>query len=96
MLIRPIITEKSLNLAKDKKYSFLVDKNKTKHEIKLEIENLFKVNIVKIQTVKVKGGEKKIGKSRRIVKKPDQKKAIITLKDKQKIDLFETEDTKKK
>lgn len=87
-MITPIFTEKSLKLAKTGKYSFWVEKGETKATLKSEIANLFNVHVLKIWTV-TSGAES--GRNARGVKYTTHKakKAIVVLKDKEKIDLFE-------
>ncbi len=81
----PVVTEKSGLAANQNKYSFKVDPRSTKLEIKNAIEKIFKVKVERISTLIVKPKKKKVGRytglSNRI------KKAIVTLKDGQKIDL---------
>lgn len=85
----PIITEK-LDQAREnfRHYSFLVDKKANKTEIRHAVEKLFKVNVVEIRTAIVRGKIKRIGQN--IGRRPNWKKAIITLKEGQTLDLFET------
>ncbi|MFC1710280.1 50S ribosomal protein L23 [Patescibacteria group bacterium] len=92
MKVKPVITEKSLSDAKEGYYTFLVDKRLTKYQIRKIISDLFGVNVVRVRTLNYKAGEKRnyLGKS---IKVKAKKKAIVTLKDKEKIDLF---DEKKK
>ena len=87
-MLKPIFTEKSLKQAKTGKYSFWVSRSDTKNSLKAEIAKLFGVHVVKIQTITVKGenGRNMRGAKYSIVSK---KKAIVTLADKEKIDIFE-------
>ncbi|HWP97432.1 MAG TPA: 50S ribosomal protein L23 [Syntrophomonadaceae bacterium] len=87
IIMKPIVTEKSMNLLAENKYTFIVDKGSNKTEIKNAIENIFSVRVEKVSTMNVKGKPKKMGKYEG--KRPDRKKAIITLKAGQKIKLFE-------
>lgn len=86
--LKPVVTEKSLSLAKTGSYTFLVDNNLTKNQIKKAINEVFGVNVVTVKTINLPEEIKKnhMGKKRRIKSK---KKTIVTLKDKEKIDLFE-------
>ena len=85
----PIITEKStrglINL-KNKKYSFIVDRYSDKLTIKSEIEYLFNVKVVKVNTCRLPRKKKRVGKY--IGWKPQYKKAIVTLDSDNVIDLF--------
>ncbi len=87
IIFRPLITEKSMDLLNDNKYTFLVEKRANKTEIKNAIEDIFNVKVEKVRTMIVKGKLKRMGRTQG--KRPDRKKAIITLKTGQKIRLFE-------
>ena len=81
----PKITEKATALSEFNKIVFKVHKGANKKAIKKSIEKIFKVNVIKINTVNTKGKSKIVrGKT---VKKPSSKKAIVTLKKGQSIDL---------
>lgn len=88
MQIKPVFTEKSLAQARVGKYSFWVDRNATKPELKSIISKMFGVHITGIKTISVKGESKRNSKGRKI-ETSNRKKAIVTLLDKEKIDLFE-------
>lgn len=92
MKLEPIISEKTMGLAKEAKYTFRVDRNWNKFQIAEIIEKFFKVHVTSVRTVKEPGQVKKSNSGRKRVIAPG-KKAIVTLKDKEKIDLFE--ETKK-
>lgn len=87
-MLEPIITEKSTKLAKVGKYTFRVGVNSTKHQVKALITSLFGVHVVSIRTInsKKKVSRNYLGKKRVA---GATKKAIITLKKGEKIDLFE-------
>lgn len=89
MILEPIVTEKSTNLASDGKYTFRVEKNLNKYQIKKLVEKVFKVKVKNVRTLSVGGENKRNYKGRKKVIKPI-KKAIVTLVGKDKIDLFET------
>ena len=82
---QPIITEKATNLSEYNKTVFKVDSGANKKTIKKNIEKLFKVNVVKINIINTK--TKKKLKQGKISTKSGYKKAIITLKKGQSIDL---------
>ena len=85
VIIAPSITEKATYLLEQNKIVFKVNKKAKKDSIKRSVEKIFKVNVVKINTINLKGKTKIVkGKKSR---KPDFKKAIITLKKGQSIDL---------
>ena len=84
-IISPNITEKSTSLSEFNKIVFKVHKGASKSSIKRSVEKIFKVNVVKINTINLKG-KTKIVKNKK-TSKPGYKKAIITLKKGQSIDL---------
>lgn len=87
IIIKPVITEKSMDLLADNKYTFIVDKRANKTEIKNAIENIFKVKVVRVSTLTTEGKVKRMGRFEG--KTPNRKKAIVTLKPGHKIRLFE-------
>ena len=84
-VLSPIITEKSTNLSSLNKISFKVPFNSNKKSLKKSVEKIFKVNVVKINIINKKS-RLKFTRGRK-VKKKGYKKAIITLKKGQNIDL---------
>lgn len=87
ILKKPLVTEKSTSLLQDNKYTFEVDLKANKTEIKQAVESLFKVKVEKVNTMHVKGKLKRV---RRIPgRTPNWKKAIVTLKQGDKIEVFE-------
>ncbi|MCA2978812.1 MAG: 50S ribosomal protein L23 [Myxococcaceae bacterium] len=84
----PIITEK-LDLAREKfrQYSFVVDKKATKHDIALAVTQQFKVTVTGVRTLIMRGKMKRVGTS--MGKRSNFKKAFVTLKEGDKIELFE-------
>ena len=84
-IISPIVTEKSTKLSEYNKIIFKVPFNADKKNLKKNIEKIFKVNVTKINIVN-KQNRKKITRGKKI-KVPGYKKAIITLKKGQSIDL---------
>jgi len=85
---RPLITEKSTHQKEaNRQYTFEVDRGANKIEIQSAVERLFKVKVLQVQTCNVLGKVKRLG--RRYGKRPDWKKAIVTLKEGDRIDFFE-------
>ena len=84
-IISPTITEKSTFLSEQNKIVFKVHRGAKKNTIKNSIEKIFKVNVIKVNTINYKG-KSKIVRGRK-TKKSSYKKAIITLKKGQSIDL---------
>ena len=88
IVIGPIITEKSMSVIADKKYTFKVASDANKVEIAEAIEKLFKVEVAKVNTISVRGRSKRVG--RYSGKTADWKKAVVTLTEKSKtIDFFD-------
>lgn len=87
-MIKPLFTEKSMNLAKIGKYTFFVDMVSDKSALKSEISKLFGVTVLTIKSIVVKGETKRNASGRRVIVKPI-KKVIVTLKEGEKIDAFE-------
>ncbi len=85
IILSPIITEKSTNMSSLNKVTFKVSRTASKTLIKKSIEKLYKVNVVKINTLNSKDRTKIV--KGRIAKKSGYKKAIITLKEGQSIDI---------
>ena len=84
-IISPNITEKSTSLSEFNKVVFKVHNGASKNSIKKSIEKIFKVNVVKINTINLKGKSKMV--KNRMTYKSGYKKAIVTLKKGQSIDL---------
>jgi len=87
-IISPVVTEKSYSLAAIDKYVFKVDPLASKYQIKKAIQDLFKVDVVSINTVKKAARPIKSRKTGRHMMLPVEKKAIVEIKKGQKIDLF--------
>ena len=77
IIIKPIITEDSMDRLADNKYTFQVAKDANKIEIAKAIEEIFDVKVAKVNTISVKGKQKRMG--RFVGFRPDWKKAIVTL-----------------
>ena len=77
IIIRPIITEKSNDGIQEGKYTFEVSKKATKVDIARAVEKLFEVKVLKVNTMTVKGKDKRVGVH--IGKTSDWKKAIVTI-----------------
>ena len=91
IVIKPVITEKSLRLANSENtYIFEVQMTSNKNQIRESIEKLFAVNVEKIRTIVNHRELKRTGKKRMTVRTGKTKKALVTLKSGQSIDLFDT------
>ena len=84
-IISPNVTEKSTSLSEFNKVVFKVSKNANKKSIKKSIEKIFKVNVIKVNTTNIKGKVKLVRNKKAF--KSGFKKAIVTLKKGQSIDL---------
>jgi len=87
ILRKPVVTEKTMALLEGNKYTFLVDMKANKSEIKKAVEQVFKVKVEKVNTLIVKGKPKRVRNS--LGRTSDVKKAIVKLKEGDKIELFE-------
>lgn len=99
VIVKPLITEKSMADVAKGKYSFVVAKSATKSAIKYAIKTQFNVTVASIATSIMKGKTQRVGIRRQEVDKPEWKKATVILKKGEKIALFEpggAEEEKKK
>ncbi len=88
IIIKPIITEKSMEDMAEGKYTFMVDKRANKSEIKKAVENIFDVKVDKVNTMNMLGKVKRQGMNSG--RRPSWKKAIIKLAEGSKgIEFFE-------
>lgn len=88
VIIEPVISEKTYGLLDQGKYTFLVDPGANKTEIKIAIERIFDVRVRKVNTMNQRGKVKRRGLI--TGKRPDIKKAIVSLAEGDEIELFET------
>ena len=89
VIIRPIITEASMSRLADKKYTFEVASDANKIEIKKAVEEIFKVDVDKVNTISFKSKNKRVGYH--LGKTSEWKKAIVTLKPESKtIEFFDS------
>ena len=87
VLIKPAITEKSTLLQESGKYTFHVNLKANKVEVKEAIERNFDVTVLDVNITKLHGKRKRYGQ--RFTKQPDIKKAVVTLKSGDRINLVE-------
>ena len=89
IVIKPVITERSMSLVGDKKYTFKVAKEANKIQIANAVEELFGVKVAKVNTMNVRGRAKRVGMNRGFT--PAWKKAIVTLTEESKtIEFFDS------
>jgi len=86
IVLRPLITEKSMKLVKNGKYTFEVKKDATKTEIKAAIEELFKVSVTDVNIINSLPKSKRVGRYTGLL--PAVTKAIVTLKAGDKIEIY--------
>ncbi|AEP00376.1 MAG: 50S ribosomal protein L23 [Heyndrickxia faecalis] len=88
VLKRPVITERSMELTADKKYTFEVDVKANKTEIKDAVEEIFGVKVAKVNVANYKGKLKRMGRYTGYTNK--RRKAVVTLTpDSKEIEIFE-------
>ncbi|HHU61280.1 MAG: 50S ribosomal protein L23 [Bacillota bacterium] len=83
---KPIVTEKSTDLMADNKYTFEVDLRASKIQIKLAVEEIFDVKVQKVNTSRVKGKLRRMGRHEGYTS--NWKKAVVTLKPGHSIEVF--------
>ena len=88
VLRRPLITEKGTRLGSENKYVFEVNRGSNKPQIKQAVEKAFDVNVLHVNVINVRG-KSKIRRGRRTTRRPDWRKAVVTLAPDDKIELFE-------
>ena len=86
ILLAPVVSEKSYGLLDENKYTFLVAPEANKTEIKIAVETVFGVKVTGVNTINRQG---KVRRTRRgFGKRPDTKRAIVTVADGDRIDIF--------
>ena len=88
VLIRPVVSGKSYALLEDNVYTFIVAPSASKPEIKDAVEAIFDVTVLKVNTLNRKGKRMRNRRSFTYGKRPDTKRAIVTLAEGDSIDLF--------
>lgn len=87
IILKPVISEKSYGMIGENKYTFVVDQRANKTEIKQAIARIFGVKVVSVNTMNRAGKRKRRGIV--VGKRPDTKRAIVTLAPGEEIELFE-------
>ena len=77
VIIKPVISEQSMDLAQEKKYTFKVATDATKTEVRLAVEEIFGVDVKKVNIMNYEGKLKRMGRT--MGRRADYKKAIVTL-----------------
>jgi large subunit ribosomal protein L23 len=87
VIFKPVLSEKAVQAIAEGKYSFYVHPQANRVQIREAIEKVFEVDVTKINLVNVKGKVKRLG--RFAGRRPERKKAIVTLKAGQRIEQLE-------
>ncbi|HZN13466.1 MAG TPA: 50S ribosomal protein L23 [Acidimicrobiales bacterium] len=90
VIIKPVVSEKSYSLLDNGVYTFVVAGSANKIEIRHAIESIFNVRVAKVNTLNRHGKRKRNRRTFTFGARPDTKRAIVTLADGDKIDLFES------
>ena len=89
VLLSPLLTEKITAMRESgNKVAFLVRKDSNRIEIKRAVESALKVKVERVNVMNVRGKTKRLG--RFVGKRPDWKKAVVTLKEGEKLELYES------
>jgi large subunit ribosomal protein L23 len=88
VIVRPVVSEKSYSGIEANTYTFIVDPRANKTEIKEAVQRIWNVRVVSVNTLRRKGKVKRYRYTSG--KRPDQKRAIVTLAEGDTIELFET------
>ncbi len=89
IILKPLVTEKSMLGRARGVYAFQVAGNADKREIRQAVEGFFKVEVDRVRTIRILGKRRRFG--RHVGKSSPWKKAVVTLKEGQKIELLEVE-----
>lgn len=89
IIIKPVVTERSMENMESKRYTFKVDTKANKSEIKKAVETIFGVKVKQVNTMNITGKKKRMGAN--VGKRSDWKKAIVILtEDSKEIEFFES------
>ncbi|MFC4563506.1 50S ribosomal protein L23 [Nocardiopsis mangrovi] len=86
IIIEPVISEKSYGLMDQNKYTFVVQPDANKTQIKIAVEKIFDVKVTSVNTINRQGKRKRTRFG--FGKRPDTKRAIVSLRDGDRIDIF--------
>jgi large subunit ribosomal protein L23 len=90
VILEPVVSEKSYNLLDEGAYTFKVHPEANKIEIRQAVEAIFDVKVLKVTTANRKGKRKRNRRALTFGRRPDTKRAIVTLVEGDRIDLFES------
>jgi large subunit ribosomal protein L23 len=90
VIVAPVVSEKSYALIEAGAYTFLVDKRATKPEIHDAVEAIWGVRVLKVNTLIRKGKTQRARRSNKLGRRPNTKRAIVTVAAGDRIELFES------
>lgn len=90
VIIEPVVSEKSYGLLDNGVYTFVVHPDSNRTEIRQAVESIFNVRVAKVNTLNRKGKRKRNRRQATFGRRPDTKRAIVTLAEGDRIDLFES------
>jgi len=89
VIIKPVVSEKSYALLDEGAYTFIVHPDANKVQIRQAVEEIFGVRVLKVNTMNRQGKRKRNRRSFTFGKRPDTKRAVVTLAGDDRIDLFQ-------
>lgn len=89
VILRPVVSEKSYALLDERVYTFVVAPGSNKTEIRHAVESIFGVDVVKVNTLNRPGKRKRNRRKTTFGKRPDTKRALVTIAEGQSIPIFE-------
>jgi len=89
VLLRPVVSEKSYRLMEDGVYVFVVAPDATRIDVRQAVERTFGVRVTNVNTLNRKGKARRNRRTNTVGKRPDTKRAVVTLASGDRIDLFE-------
>ena len=90
VILKPVVSEKSYDAMERGIYTFVVDPDANKIEIRQSVEQVFGVKVSNVNTLNRQGKRKRDRKRAKFGKRPDTKRAVVTLAGDDRIDLFES------
>ena len=90
VILRPVVSEKSYALLDNGIYTFVVNPGANKTEIRQAVETIFNVRVVKVNTLNRKGKRKRNRRAASFGRRPDTKRAVVTLAAGDRIPMFES------
>jgi large subunit ribosomal protein L23 len=90
IIIEPIVSEKSYALIEQNVYTFKVHPEASKPEIQDAVEAIFNVTVTKVNTVNRKGKTQRMRRTNKVGRRPDTKRALVTVAAGHRIELFES------